>query len=231
MRIFVLTGAGVSAESGVPTFRDLGGLWANADLMKLATPEGFAADPEAVHDFYNARRARLGEVEPNPAHRALARLEAGLVARGGALFLCTQNVDDLHERAGSEQVLHMHGRLDRVRCTGCAASGPAPGVVGTDTSCPDCGMIGRLRPDVVWFGEVPHGLAEIEAALAGCDLFCAVGTSGEVWPAAGFVQAAAARGAHTLELNLAPTSGMFAEHRSGPAGVTMTAWVDELLAD
>ena len=229
MRIFVLTGAGVSAESGLPTFRDLGGLWANADLMKLATPEGFAADPQAVHAFYNARRARLAEVEPNPAHRALARLEAGLAARGGALFLCTQNVDDLHERAGSRRVLHMHGRLDRVRCTGCGGSGPAPREVGTGTPCPDCGAVGRLRPDVVWFGEVPHGLDEIEDALAGCDLFCAIGTSGEVWPAAGFVQAAAARGAHTLELNLAPTSGLFAEHRSGPAGVTAPAWVNELL--
>ena len=231
LRIFVLTGAGVSAESGVATFRGPGGLWDQHDLMQLATPEGFARDPARVHAFYNGRRLGLAGVEPNPAHRALARLEAGLAARGGELFLCTQNVDDLHERAGSRAVLHMHGRITRVRCQRCDHVREERGEIGLQTVCVACGRAGGLRPDVVWFGEVPRGLDAIDRALADCDLFCAIGTSGEVYPAADFVRRAAIAGARTVELNLAPTWGGFDEHRSGPAGVTTPAWVDEILAE
>lgn len=231
MRIFVLTGAGISAESGVATFRDQGGLWTEHDLMAVATPEGFARDPDRVHAFYNARRTGLAGAAPNPAHRALARLEAGLAERGGELFVCTQNVDDLHERGGSRSVVHMHGRITRVLCGRCGHVRDEHGEIGTRTACAACGRAGGLRPDVVWFGEVPRELDAIERALETCELFCAIGSSGEVFPAAAFVGRAAAAGARTLEFNLNPTWSGFDEHRNGPAGVTVPAWVDEVLAE
>ena len=230
-RVFVLTGAGISAESGLGTFRDRGGLWARFDPTALATPEAFAADPERVLAFYDLRRRGVIAAEPNAAHRALARLEAGLAARGAELFLCTQNVDDLHERAGSGGVVHMHGELLRARCLACRAATPCRGDLGTGTACPACGAVGRLRPDVVWFGEVPKHLDAIEDALAASDLFVAIGTSGAVYPAAGYVATARALGLRTLELNLEPsdTAGLFDEARRGPASAVVPAWVDAVL--
>src|SRR5918995_513710 len=189
MNIFVLTGAGVSAESGLGTFRDKSGsgIWAKFDPMKLATPEAFAADPEKVHAFYNKRRRNLIEAEPNPAHFALARLKATLAERGGNLFLCTQNIDDLHERAGSRRVVHMHGELLKARCIWCEAVTEWRGDLGSENTCPSCGRVGGMRPHVVWFGEMPLEMDVIEAGLMGADLFVAIGTSGSVYPAAGFV--------------------------------------------
>ena len=225
MKIVVLTGAGVSAESGVPTFRDSGGLWEGHDPMTVATPEAFAADPGLVHRFYDQRRAALRRVEPNAAHRALARLEE---ARGDELYLVTQNIDDLHERGGSRRVHHMHGRLRAAWCTTCDDRHEWHGPLAGDPECPGCGTA-ALRPDVVWFGEVPYDMEVIEERLWECDLFVSIGTSGQVYPAAGFVHWA--RG-DTLELNLDPSAGAgdFARARSGPATELVPAWVDEVLA-
>ena len=232
MRVFVLTGAGVSAESGLGTFRDKDGLWSRFDPMKLATPEAFARTPDAVHAFYNLRRRNLLAAAPNPAHAALARLEAGLAGRGGALFLCTQNIDDLHERAGSRRVTHMHGELLRARCTACAAVSAWRDDLGLGDRCPACGQAGGLRPDVVWFGEMPMHLDAIFAALEASDLFVAIGTSGSVYPAAGFVAQARAAGVRTCEINLEPSdnASSFDEARYGPAGDAVPAWVDGVLA-
>lgn len=227
MRVFALTGAGVSAESGLGTFRDAGGLWARFDPMKLATPEAFARDPGTVHDFYNLRRRNLIAAAPNAAHAALARL-----ARGADLFLCTQNIDDLHERAGSPQVHHMHGELLRARCAACGATRPWRADLGVETPCPGCGRTGGMRPDVVWFGETPVGMDRIEAELARADLFVALGTSGAVYPAAGYVALARARGVRTVEINLEPSDNAraFDVRRYGPASVEVPRFVDDLLA-
>ena len=232
MNVFVLTGAGVSAESGLGTFRDEGGLWSEYDLEEVATPEGFARDPARVHAFYNRRRANLAGARPNAAHAALARLERELAARGGALFLCTQNVDDLHEQAGSRRVVHMHGELKRTRCHACGHSHADAAELSLERACPGCGRAGALRPDVVWFGETPVRLDAIYQALAEADLFCAVGTSGAVYPAAGFVAEARSAGVRTCELNLQPSDNawMFDERRYGPAGDIVPAWVDDVLS-
>jgi NAD-dependent deacetylase len=226
-RVVVLSGAGISAESGLATFRDSGGLWEGHDPMVVATPEAYDADPDLVHRFYDERRAALERVRPNPAHEALARLEA---AYGDELLLVTQNVDDLHERAGSERVLHMHGRLRAAWCTLCDARHDWDGPLGHRPPCPGCGGSG-LRPDVVWFGEIPYDMDEIHEALFDCDLFCSIGTSGQVYPAAGFVQYALARRAETIELNLAASDASTDFHRSrrGPASELVPAWVEELL--
>ncbi len=228
MRVVVLTGAGISAESGLPTFRDADGLWEGHDPMQVATPEAYAADPELVHRFYDARRAALARVEPNAAHRALARLEQHL---GRDLLVVTQNVDDLHERAGSTNVLHMHGRLCSAWCTACDARHQWTERLGDRPPCPSCGRP-ELRPDVVWFGEVPYGMEQIEEPLWTCDRFVSIGTSGLVYPAAAFVQYAAARGTDTLELNLEASDGSsdFRESRRGPATELVPQWVDEVLA-
>lgn len=220
--IVVLTGAGVSAESGVKTFRDSDGLWENHKLEDVCTPEGFIRNPTLVHRFYNARRAQLTQVLPNPAHLALAEFQRNF--RGDSFTLVTQNVDNLHERAGSTSVLHMHGELTQVVCRACHGSAYWQQDVHTGSACSQCGNCGGLRPDIVWFGEIPKHMPEIEQALARCDLFVAVGTSGNVYPAAGFVQQARAYGAHTVEINLEPSagSGIFAEHRHGPASVAVT---------
>jgi NAD-dependent deacetylase len=224
-RVFVLTGAGVSAESGLGTFRDRGGIWARFDPMKLATPEAYARDPEAVHAFYNARRRNLIAAVPNPAHAALARL-----ADAVELFLCTQNIDDLHERAGSPQVHHMHGELLKARCVRCGSVHAWTDDLATATPCPACGRAGGMRPDVVWFGEMPIGLDAIETALARADLFVAVGTSGAVYPAAGYVAEARALGVRTVELNLAPSENAdtFDEADYGPATEVVPRLVDRL---
>jgi NAD-dependent deacetylase len=227
MKIVVLTGAGISAESGVPTFRDADGLWEGHRVEDVATPEAYDAQPSAVHRFYDARRAALAAVEPNPAHHALARLEERL---GDDLLVVTQNIDDLHERAGLIRVWHMHGELLSALCRGCRRRTPWTGDLGDYPPCPHCG-VSELRPDVVWFGEIPYGMDQIQVALASADLFVSVGTSGAVYPAAGFVQYAALHGARTLELNLQPSEGThhFDEARHGRAGELVPAWVDSLL--
>ena len=227
MRIVVLTGAGISAESGVPTFRDSDGLWEGHRVEDVATPEAYEHQPSVVHRFYDARRAALAEVEPNPAHRALARLE---VALGEDLLVVTQNIDDLHERGGSTRVLHMHGELRAALCRGCGGRVAWTEGLADYPPCPRCGVT-ELRPDVVWFGEVPYEMDRIFGALDDADVFVSIGTSGAVYPAAGFVQYAAARGARTLELNLEPSAGthLFAEARHGPASALVPAWVAELL--
>ncbi len=233
MNIFVLTGAGVSAESGLGTFRDKAGsgIWAKFDPMKLATPEAFAADPEEVHAFYNMRRRKLLPAEPNPAHFALARLEATLSERGGNLFLCTQNIDDLHERAGSRRVIHMHGELLKARCIWCEAGTEWRDDLGSKDACPSCGRMGGMRPHVVWFGEMPLDMDVIEAGLIGAGLFVSIGTSGSVYPAAGFVAEARAAGIRTCEINLEPSDNArtFDERRYGPASEVVPAWVEAVL--
>ena len=232
MNIFVLTGAGISAESGLGTFRDKNeGLWARFDPQTLATPEAFARDPELVHTFYNLRRQNLLSAEPNAAHRALARLEQGLARRGGDLFLCTQNIDDLHERAGSRRVVHMHGELLKARCIACGTILRRPTDLGPETACPACAGVGSMRPHVVWFGEMPLEMDEILTALLDADLFVAVGTSGSVYPAAGFVSEAKGQGIRTCEINLEPSdhARQFDERRYGPASDVLPLWVDEIL--
>lgn len=233
LKLFVLTGAGVSAESGVSTFRDAGGIWTQYDFRDVATPEGFARDPAKVHAFYNWRRKYLQEAEPNAAHRALARLQAELASRGGRLFLCTQNVDDLHERGGAAQVLHMHGELLKVRCARCGALRDERGDISVDTVCSACGSAGGMRPDVVWFGETPRDLDRISTEVAAADLFVSLGTSGTVYPAAGLVREARAAGVATLELNLEPSADprAFDDARYGPATEIVPAWTAEVLAD
>ena len=232
MKIFALTGAGASAESGLGTFRDKDGLWSRFDPMKLATPEAFAHNPDEVHAFYNMRRQNLLSAEPNAAHRALARLEAGLAERGGSLFLCTQNIDDLHERAGSQRVVHMHGELLKARCTACGGTMPWHEDLSIAVPCPSCRRSGGLRPHVVWFGEMPLEMDAIYDALLGADLFVAIGTSGSVYPAAGFVSEARGHGIRTCEINLEPSDNarQFDEGRYGPASEVVPAWVEQVLS-
>lgn len=227
-RIVVLTGAGLSAESGLGTFRDKDGLWTRYDLSEVATPEGFARNPGLVHEFYNARRANCLDAAPNAAHAALARLQA---ARPETVLI-TQNVDDLLERAGAREVIHMHGELTRALCAACGHSWAAPRVMDPAAPCPGCNAA-KTRPDIVWFGEMPYYMERIEAALTEADLFVAIGTSGNVYPAAGFVQEAAALGARTLELNLDPsaTVSLFDEARFGAASVVVPDWVASMLAE
>lgn len=229
-RIVVLTGAGVSAESGLATFRDSNGLWEKHDPMEIATPEAFRRDPALVYRFYNARRNQLAGVYPNAAHRALARLQHEFP---GEVFLVTQNVDDLHERGGSNQVCHMHGELTRALCQACHATLPVCADYDGQTACEQCGAIGSLRPDIVWFGEMPYHMETIAARLRRCDLFLAIGTSGAVYPAAGFVQEALLGGARAVEINTrgSEVSGYFHEQRRGVATVEVVALVAELLAD
>lgn len=227
--IVVLTGAGVSAESGLATFRGPDGLWEGHRVEDVATPEAFSRDPALVHQFYDARRARLGTVQPNGAHKALARLEAQWP---GDFLLVTQNVDDLHERAGSKRLIHMHGELAKGWCLACDARFAWRGPMGEQASCPTCLLQGRVRPDIVWFGEMPYEMDRIDQALQTCDLFVSIGTSGAVYPAAGFVQTARHRGAKTVEMNLEPSLGslFFNESRTGRAGELVPEWVEEILA-
>jgi NAD-dependent deacetylase len=229
--IVILTGAGVSAESGIDTFRSAGGLWENHRVEDVATPEAFARDPNLVLRFYDMRRTAIQEKEPNAAHVALARLEEHWPARtGGKVLLVTQNVDDLHERGGSRRVIHMHGEHLNAWCTSCDIRSRWWGALIDRPPCPACGAR-TLRPDVVWFGEVPYRMGEIFAALREADLFVSIGTSGAVYPAAGFVQNARELGARTLELNLERSQGShhFHESRLGPASEVVPAWVEELL--
>lgn len=231
MHVFILTGAGVSAESGLKTFRDPGGLWENHDPSSLATPQAFARDPALVHRFYNWRRQAARAAQPNAAHHALAALERDLAARGDRLTLVTQNVDDLHQRAGST-VIPMHGSHTHVRCELCGAVIPWAEDLSTHTLCPACEAPGGLRPNIVWFGETPHRLGEIAQALRSADLFVAVGTSGAVYPAAGYVAAARAAGIATCELNLTPADNarLFDLAVYGPASETVPRLAAQLRA-
>jgi NAD-dependent deacetylase len=235
MKVFVLTGAGVSAESGLGTFRDKSGtgLWARFDPMKLATPEAFACDPDAVHEFYNFRRRNLLAAAPNAAHSALALMERELTRLGGALTLVTQNIDDLHERAGAGNPTHMHGELLKARCVACHALNEQRDDLSTQSVCPSCRRVGTLRPHVVWFGETPLFMEEIAAALSDATLFVSIGTSGSVYPAAGLVSQARARGVSTCELNLEPSdnAAMFDDRRYGAASAIVPAWVEATLAN
>lgn len=225
--IVILTGAGISAESGLGTFRDEGGLWAQHAIEDVATPEGFARNPELVHDFYNARRKQSAQAIPNAAHKALADLEK---THSGNVLIVTQNVDGLHEKAGSQNVLHMHGALAGALCHSCGHRWRAPEDMHPDDRCPAC-TAPATRPDVVWFGEIPYHMEKISDALTQADLFVSIGTSGEVYPAANFVAEADYHGAHTVELNLEPSSGVsrFAEVHLGPATEIVPAWVQQEL--
>lgn len=232
-RIVVLTGAGISAESGIQTFRASDGLWENHRIEDVATPEGFAANPIAVHQFYNDRRRLLlsDAIRPNPAHTALARLEHSVVDLPGHEFLLvTQNIDNLHERAGSRALVHMHGELLKMRCEQSGLSFDLREDLTLDSCCRCCRVPGNLRPDVVWFGEIPMAMNRISKALEQCDLFIAIGTSGSVYPAAGFVELAREHGAHTVELNLEATTSMFDEHICGPASTVVPTYVEKLLS-
>ncbi|MEM0942490.1 MAG: NAD-dependent deacylase [Pseudomonadota bacterium] len=226
--IVILTGAGVSAESGLGTFRDVDGLWTRYSLEDVATPQGYARDPDLVLDFYNARRENCRAAEPNAAHHALARL----AAEHPSVTLITQNIDDLHERGGSGEVIHMHGELMRALCGACGHRWAWTGAMSRADTCPACGEPGQVRPDVVWFGEVPYHMDEIARHLASATLFVAIGTSGAVYPAAGFVAEAARLGAETLEINLEPSdvATQFDRAILGPATETVPAWVESILA-
>jgi NAD-dependent deacetylase len=227
--IVILTGAGISAESGIRTFRASDGLWEEHRIEDVATPEGYQRDPELVHSFYNARRALLQTVAPNTAHQALARLEAEWPER---VTLVTQNIDDLHERAGSRHVLHMHGELLKARCPRSNQTVAWTGPLHSTDLCHCCQFPEPLRPHVVWFGEMPLLLDRIYQALSEASLFIAIGTSGNVYPAAGFVHEAAMHNAHTVEINLEPSlvNNHFDEHRYGPATQMVSRYVEELLA-
>jgi NAD-dependent deacetylase len=227
-RIVILTGAGISADSGVATFRDPDGVWSKYDYNEVATPHGFAKNPSLVHAFYNMRRAGLRAVEPNAAHVALARLEDRF---GENLTLVTQNVDNLHERGGSRRVLHMHGELAKARCGDCGDVCLWENDLALETTCPDCGAVGRMRPHIVWFGEMPMHLDEIAAAISAADLFVSIGTSGNVYPAAGFVGEARSLGVPCIELNLEPSENAwaFSDARYGRARDIVPEWVNEFV--
>ncbi len=226
--IVVLTGAGISAESGINTFRASDGLWENHRIEDVATPEGFARNPQLVHHFYNQRRQQLlqDHIRPNAAHSALAKLEREFP---GEILLVTQNVDNLHERAGSRSMLHLHGELLKMRCQESHLVFDIREDIGFDSECRCCQTIGNLRPHIVWFGEMPLHMPQIARALETCDLFISIGTSGNVYPAAGFYQIAKTRRAHTVELNLERTASSFDEHIYGPASIVVPEYIENLL--
>lgn len=228
--IVVLTGAGISRESGLDTFRDAGGVWARVNLEDVATPEGYKRNPELVHSFYNARRATLGDdnILPNAAHIALADLESKWSA---PVLVVTQNIDNLHERAGTKSLVHMHGELNKAICEFCHSVCPWHDALTTRDTCPQCDQAGYLRPYVVWFGEVPLEMERIERSIREAALFVSIGTSGNVYPAAGFVQLAKACGATTVELNLEPSEGaaLFDEAIHGPASIIVPEFVEKLV--
>ncbi|MEO5707076.1 MAG: NAD-dependent deacylase [Alteraurantiacibacter sp.] len=225
--IVILTGAGISAESGLRTFRAEDGLWEDHPVEQVATPQGFRRDPDLVQRFYDERRAQVLAAEPNAAHLALGRLDREWT---GDLLIVTQNIDDLHERGGADRVLHMHGEALSAWCTQCDARLPWTGTLRDNPPCPSCGQA-SLRPDIVWFGEMPYQMERIYRAIGQCDLFVSIGTSGAVYPAAGFVAEAGRAGARTLELNLEESLGsrMFTETRLGRASVIVPDWVGQVL--
>ena len=226
-KLTILSGAGISAESGIKTFRDGDGLWENHSITDVASPEGWRKDRELVLEFYNQRRRQIHEVQPNDAHKIIADLEKHFDVQ-----IITQNIDDLHERAGAKRLIHMHGEHLNAWCTACDTRSLWTGSLIDRPACPACGMVGYLRPDIVWFGEMPYRMDEIYHALNRADLFVSIGTSGAVYPAAGFVREARASGARTLELNMEPSQGShwFDEARQGPATRLVPAWVAEMLS-
>jgi NAD-dependent deacetylase len=230
--VVVLTGAGISAESGISTFRDKDGVWAKYNVEDVATPQAFRKNPTLVHDFYNGRRAGLKTVRPNAGHLALARLEHELDQRDIDFLMITQNVDNLHEAAGSKKLVHMHGELNKAWCVLCDTRFGWDRDMTQATPCPQCRKAAGMRPDVVWFGEMPYQMDRLFDAVSSCDLFLSIGTSGHVYPAAGFVAGAREAGAHTVELNLEPSEGvtLFSEVIHGPGTVIVPAFVDWLLA-
>lgn len=225
--LVILTGAGISAESGLGTFRSRDGIWAKYDLGKVATPRAFEKDPKMVHDFYNLRRRACLDAAPNAAHLALARLQRDWP---GDFHLITQNVDDLHERAGSEDLLHMHGELLQARCARCHHRWPAPRMMSPKDSCPQCDRA-TTRPDVVWFGEEPYHTSEIRRLARSAGIFVVIGSSGQVYPAADMVDIAYGRGARTYEINLEPTGGRFHSGIYGKASEVVPIWAERLLAN
>jgi NAD-dependent deacetylase len=227
--IFVLTGAGISAESGIQTFRGSTGLWEGQRVEDVASPAGFQRNPTLVFEFYNVRRAKIREAQPNTAHLALARLEKEF---SGSVTVVTQNIDDLHERAGSQNVIHMHGEVMKARCRECRSISPCENTLDETNQCPACQVVGRLRPHIVWFAEIPLYMDEIYVALSRADLFISIGTSGQVYPAAGFAEAASSHGIRTIEVNPDSTniSPHFDEHLRGPAGQKVTELVEQLLS-
>lgn len=229
MKIVILTGAGISAESGIRTFRASDGLWEEHRIEDVATPEAYERDPVLVHRFYNMRRRDAQAALPNAGHIALGKLTQD---PRHEVLLVTQNVDDLHERGGAQNVLHMHGELNGALCHHCAARWPAPAVMEASDLCPQCAKP-QTRPDIVWFGEMPYQMERIWAAIEDCDLFAAIGTSGQVYPAAAFGQIAARAGVETVEINLAASavSSDFDRHIIGPASETVPLWVAELTGD
>lgn len=230
--IFVLTGAGISAESGLSTFRDADGLWRRYRIEDVASIEGYERDPAQVLEFYNARRGLALSAEPNAAHRALGALQRAWRRRGKQMTLCTQNIDNLHEKGGAADVIHMHGEIAKARCHDCGDVTSADGDLSVQLGCAACGRLGTLRPHVVWFGEMPLMMDEIYEALAAADLFVSIGTSGSVYPAAGFVAAARAGGIASMEINLEPSDNahLFDHGRYGKASEAVPAWADEMLA-
>lgn len=229
-RIVILTGAGISKESGLDTFRDKDGLWAKVNLEDVATPDGYRRNPAMVQAFYNERRRGIQNpnIQPNAAHRALAKLEAEWP---GEVLLVTQNIDNLHERGGSTNLIHMHGEMLKARCEACNIVMDWERDIDVNETCAACAATGSVRPHVVWFGEMPFDMDRIFAALGRCDLFISIGTSGNVYPAAGFVQEARMSGALTVEINLEPSEGatLFHETRYGPASELVPGYVEELL--
>ncbi|MEM1278280.1 MAG: NAD-dependent deacylase [Pseudomonadota bacterium] len=226
--IVILTGAGISAESGLGTFRDADGLWTKYDLEDVATPQGYQRNPDLVLEFYNARRENCSDAAPNAAHYALARLAREF---DGKVALITQNIDDLHERGGSPEVIHMHGELMRALCASCSHQWDWRGSMRLSDPCPACSAKGAVRPDVVWFGEMPYHMERIIELVGTATLFVAIGTSGAVYPAAGFVTEARAAGIETLEINLEPSdvAGQFDRRILGPASETVPTWVASLI--
>lgn len=229
--IVILTGAGISAESGLETFRGAGGLWCGHRIKDVATPEAFARNPDMVHEFYNMRRQGLlkAEINPNPAHLALAELEEKWP---GNVLVVTQNIDDLHERAGSKNLIHMHGEILKAFCRFCRADLECRDDLSTTMTCGKCSKTGGIRPDIVWFGEMPYRMDAIFEALSNCDMFLSIGTSGNVYPAAGFVGEALRHGALTAELNLEPSlnAAVFHESLAGPASRTVPDFVRSVLS-
>ena len=228
--IFVLTGAGISAESGIQTFRGSTGLWEGHKVEAVASPAGFQRNPALVFEFFNVRRTKIREAQPNAAHLALARLEKEFP---GTVTVVTQNIDDLHERAGSRNVIHMHGEAMKARCRECRSISPCENTLDETNSCPACEVVGKLRPHIVWFGEIPLFMDEIYLALSKADLFISIGTSGNVYPAAGFAEAASRHGIRTIEVNPNSTeiSPHFDEHLRGPAGMKVAELVEKVLAE
>ncbi len=229
--LVILTGAGISAESGIKTFRASDGLWENHRIEDVATPEGFSKDPQRVHQFYNMRRQQLlsHEIKPNLAHSALAALEH---VQGLSTLVVTQNIDNLHERAGSKNVIHMHGELLKCFCSRTQQRFLVFDDLSIETNCQCCQKSNNLRPDIVWFGEMPYQMDEIYAAISECDLFISIGTSGNVYPAAGFVQMANQLGAHTVELNIEPSQveSEFKEKIYGKATEVVEAYLASLVS-